>query len=24
MAARQAGIPFGELCVEILRGAHVG
>jgi len=24
MAARQAGIPFAELCVEILRGAHVG
>ncbi|MBS0325759.1 MAG: D-alanine--D-alanine ligase [Proteobacteria bacterium] len=24
MAARQAGTPFGELCVEILRGAHVG
>jgi D-alanine-D-alanine ligase len=24
MAARQAGIPFGELCVAILRGAHVG
>ncbi|MBK9674453.1 MAG: D-alanine--D-alanine ligase [Betaproteobacteria bacterium] len=24
MAARQAGIAFGELCVRILRGAHVG
>jgi D-alanine-D-alanine ligase len=24
MAAREAGIPFPELCVEILRGAHVG
>ena len=24
MAARQAGTDFGELCVEILRGAHVG
>ena len=24
MAAKQAGIPFPELCVEILRGAHVG
>ena len=24
MAARQAGIAFPELCVEILRGAHVG
>ena len=24
MAARQAGMSFGELCVEILRGAHVG
>jgi len=24
MAAREAGIPFAELCVEILRGAHVG
>jgi D-alanine-D-alanine ligase len=24
MAAKQAGIGFGELCVEILRGAHVG
>jgi D-alanine-D-alanine ligase len=24
MAARQAGLGFGELCVEILRGAHVG
>ena len=24
MAARQAGIPFPDLCVEILRGAHVG
>ena len=24
MAARQAGIPFGDLCIEILRGAHVG
>ena len=24
MAARQAGIPFADLCVEILRGAHVG
>ena len=23
MAARQAGIPFPDLCVEILRGAHV-
>jgi len=23
-AARQAGMDFGELCVEILRGAHVG
>ena len=24
MAARQAGIAFPDLCVEILRGAHVG
>jgi D-alanine-D-alanine ligase len=24
MAAKQAGISFGELCVRILRGAHVG
>jgi D-alanine-D-alanine ligase len=24
MAARQAGLSFPELCVEILRGAHVG
>ena len=24
MAAKQAGMPFAELCVEILRGAHVG
>ncbi len=24
MAARQAGMDFAELCVEILRGAHVG
>jgi len=24
MAAREAGMDFGELCVEILRGAHVG
>jgi D-alanine-D-alanine ligase len=24
MAARQAGMPFADLCVEILRGAHVG
>lgn len=24
MAAHQAGITFGELCLEILRGAHVG
>jgi D-alanine-D-alanine ligase len=24
MAAKQAGLSFGELCVEILRGAHVG
>ena len=24
MAARQAGISFADLCVEILRGAHVG
>ena len=24
MAARQAGMSFGELCLEILRGAHVG
>ena len=24
MAAREAGIAFDELCVEILRGAHVG
>jgi len=24
MAARQAGIDFPDLCVEILRGAHVG
>ena len=24
MAAKQAGTPFPELCVEILRGAHVG
>ena len=24
MAAKQAGIPFAKLCVDILRGAHVG
>ena len=24
MAARQAQIPFADLCIEILRGAHVG
>jgi len=24
IAARQAGMTFGDLCVEILRGAHVG
>jgi len=24
MAARQAGMDFPELCVQILRGAHVG
>src|SRR5262249_1122206 len=24
MAAKQAGLSFAELCVEILRGAHVG
>jgi D-alanine-D-alanine ligase len=24
MAAREAGMSFGDLCVEILRGAHVG
>jgi D-alanine-D-alanine ligase len=24
MAARETGMTFGELCVEILRGAHVG
>ena len=24
MAARQAGIEFGDLCLDILRGAHVG
>ena len=24
MAAKQAGIPFADLCIEILRGAHVG
>jgi D-alanine-D-alanine ligase len=24
MAAREAGIPFDELCLEILRGTHVG
>jgi D-alanine-D-alanine ligase len=24
MAARQAGMSFPALCVEILRGAHVG
>ena len=24
MAAKEVGIPFPELCVEILRGAHVG
>jgi D-alanine-D-alanine ligase len=24
MAARQAGMSFGELCMTILRGAHVG
>jgi len=24
MAARQAGMDFAELCIEILRGAHVG
>jgi hypothetical protein len=24
MAAKQAGIGFADLCIEILRGAHVG
>jgi len=24
MAAKQAGTPFADLCIEILRGAHVG
>jgi D-alanine-D-alanine ligase len=24
MAAKEAGIPFADLCVQILRGAHVG
>jgi len=24
MAARQTGVGFADLCVEILRGAHVG
>ena len=24
MAAREAGLPFDELCIQILRGAHVG
>jgi D-alanine-D-alanine ligase len=24
MAARQAGLSFADLCVEILEGAHVG
>ena len=24
MAAKEAGIPFPDLCIEILRGAHVG
>ena len=24
MAAKQAGIPFADLCIEFLRGAHVG
>ncbi|HSN46728.1 MAG TPA: D-alanine--D-alanine ligase, partial [Casimicrobiaceae bacterium] len=24
MAAREAGMTFGALCVRILRGAHVG
>src|SRR5687768_5121525 len=24
MAAREAGMPFDELCIQILRGAHVG
>jgi D-alanine-D-alanine ligase len=24
MAAKEAGLPFAELCIEILRGAHVG
>ena len=24
MAAKQAGVPFADLCIEILRGAHVG
>ena len=24
MAARQAGLSYADLCVEILRGAHVG
>jgi len=24
MAAKQAGISFADLCVTILRGAHVG
>jgi len=24
MAAREAGMSYADLCVEILRGAHVG
>jgi hypothetical protein len=24
MAAKEAGLNFGDLCLEILRGAHVG
>jgi len=24
MAAKQTGVGFADLCVEILRGAHVG
>jgi D-alanine-D-alanine ligase len=24
MAAKEAGMPFGDLCISILRGAHVG
>jgi D-alanine-D-alanine ligase len=24
LAARQAGMSYADLCVEILRGAHVG